>query len=480
MAPKPSDLAKKTTEAAKAAVVTESSTGTPEPDPDVKAVEMSEGAPVEAESDDSPEMFRTFTDQAVAPIGVPTSDGRMFAADIELSFRNCPLPLQWCKQSGIGHMDSYTVGVIESIRRDGDLVLASGYMLNSPEGDEACSLLAHGVTNPSVDLANADWEYTDKDGNVLDWDDLWDLMDEGGEYFMTFTKAEVIATTLVSTPAFDTRFKLDAERASREPAIVASAAESWRPKVYAPEFFADPKLSGPTLPTMGEDGRIYGHLAVFGECHRSIQEDCTLVPRNFTGYRQFLTSPSVRLSNGERQPVGRLTVGTGHADHRLNGAAAAAHYDNTGACFALVNVGEDAHGVWFSGVAAPWATPEQLEEGLSAPLSGDWRDFGQGLELVAALAVNTPGFNVRARTNDEGKPIALVASGRLNPRTRRGGFRMTKSELKSVLREALAEERREAVLAQRRQEAVERARAALPDEGDALSSAIARARQAIS
>jgi hypothetical protein len=76
----------------------------------------------------------------------------------------------------------------------------------------------------------------------------------------------------------------------------------------------------------------------------------------------------------------------------------------------LVRVGEDKHGVWFSGVAAPWATAEQVEMGLSAPLSGDWRDFGSGLELVAALAVNTPGFSARGRSDDQGRPLALVAS----------------------------------------------------------------------
>jgi hypothetical protein len=73
-------------------------------------------------------------------------------------------------------------------------------------------------------------------------------------------------------------------------------------------------------------------------------------------------------------------------------------------------VGEDAHGIWFSGVAAPWAAPEQIEMGLAAPLSGDWRDFGAGLELVAALAVNTPGFAARGRSDDQGRPLALVAS----------------------------------------------------------------------
>ena len=383
---------------------------------------------------DQPEMYRTFTDQPIALIGSPTSDGRMLSSDIELSFRSFPLPLMWCEQNTAGHDMSYTVGVIEDARIDGDHVLASGYLLNTEESDRAAYQNGHGVSNPSVDLAGTEWSYTDSDGKELDWDELWDLMDEGGEYFMTFTKAELIGTTLVSTPAFDTRLVLNTERETREIAIVASAAEEFRPRVYDHRLFENPRLSGPTLPTMGDDGRIYGHLAEWRTPHRSIQGRRQLAPKSPTQYSHFHTSPAVRLDNGESLPVGRLTVGTGHADDRLRAGPAMAHYDNTGSCFALVRVGEDKHGIWFSGVAAPWATAEQIEEGLSAPLSGDWRDLGQGLELIAALAVNTPGFPVSGREDSQGRPLALVASGRLSPRTKRGGVAaLTKDDITNAV-----------------------------------------------
>ncbi|SIB65802.1 hypothetical protein [Mycobacteroides abscessus] len=366
---------------------------------------------------DDPEMFRTFTDQALAPIGENTDDRRRFAKDIEMSFRSFPQPLMWCRQSKGGHDDSFTVGVIESARVEGDKLLASGYLLNTPEADEMAMQNAHGVSNPSVDLGAADYTFTDADGNELDDDAIFDALFFGeGELYYNFTKAKLLGATMVSTPAFDTRVHLDAERSPREVALVASAQQAFAPKVYDHRMFEDPKLSGLTLPTIDENGRIYGHLAAFGTCHRSVQESCTLVPRSNSGYREFHTSPAVRLDNGTRLPVGRLTVGCGHADTRLPGIPATAHYDNAGSAFALVRVGEDKHGIWFSGVAAPWATPEQIEMGLSAPLSGDWRNFGQGLELVAALAVNTPGFNVRAggTTDDDGLPFAMVASGRLS------------------------------------------------------------------
>jgi len=380
------------------------------------------------------ETFRTFTDAVIGLVGQPTSDGRMLSSGIELSFRSFPIPLMWCKQSKQGHLDSFTVGVIESAEMRGEQIVASGYLLNTAESDAAATELAHGVSSPSVDLASAEWEFTDINGVPLDGD-----AEDVADAYMTFTKAELIGTTLVATAAFgDTKLALNDARESREVALVAAA--QFQPKTYDHRLFENPNLAGPTMPTMGDDGRVYGHLAVFGQCHRSIQTECVMVPRSPSEYAHFHTSPSLRLDNGSRLPVGRLTVGTGHADPRLGAAPAAAHYDNTGACFALVRVGEDAYGVWFSGVAAPWATPEQVEQGVSSPLSGDWRNFGQGLDLIAALSVNTPGFSARGRDDDQGQPIALVASVGPSPKPgqTRGG--LTRSEIKATVMEAIREE----------------------------------------
>lgn len=395
--------------------------------------------------------FRTFTDAAVAFIGTPTSDGRVLSSDIELSFRSFPLPLMWMKQSADGHTAAFTVGVIEAAERRDDTVVASGYLLNTSEADEAADQLAHGVTRPSVDLAAATWVATDGDGNEVA---------EGydGPVFMTITEAELIGTTLVATPAFgDTALSLNDSRESRDVALVAAAADEFRPRVYDHHLFENPNLTEPTLPTMGDDGRIFGHLACFGQCHRSIQTECVIAPRSRSDYAHFHTSPAVRLDDGRRLPVGRLTVGTGHAHSGASPRAAAAHYDNTGTCFALVRVGEDAHGIWFSGVAAPWATAEQIEMGLSSPLSGDWRDFGQGLELVAALAVNTPGFAARGRSDEQGRPVALVAS--LGP-TAVEDAAVPSPDFKAIVRAVLAAaeaERQAEQEAAEKQELLERA-----------------------
>lgn len=434
--------------------------------PDVTA------AAVSSERIDTMTDFRTFTDAPLAFVGIPTSDGRMLAKDIELSVRNPPLPLMWMKQFTDGHDAAFTVGAIESARLEGDTVYGSGYLLNTPEADEAANELGHKITRPSVDLASVSWEMTDVNGNPVT-EDMLDAMppDSSIELYMTMTKAELAGATLVSIPAFgDTSLEITG-REFRDAGLVASAAEEFRPRIYDHTLFENPNLTEPTLPAMDPGtGRIFGHLACFGECHRSIQSECVIAPRSRSNYAHFHTSPAVRLDNGDFLPVGRLTVGTGHAPAGVSGRVAAAHYDNTGACFALVRVGEDAHGIWFSGVAAPWATAEQVEMGLSSPLSGDWRDFGSGLELVAALSVNTPGFPVaKGRSDERGRPVALVAA--LGPVPEDAPARIDRETLRAVARAVLSEQRaedeertlateREAVLAR----AYEVTRPPTPDE----------------
>jgi hypothetical protein len=95
-----------------------------------------------------------------------------------------------------------------------------------------------------------------------------------------------------------------------------------------------------------------------------------------------------------------------------------AHYEHTGRAIADVNAGEDAYGIWVAGALRPGATDDQVRALRGAPLSGDWRKIGSsGLELVAALAVNVPGFPIpRPQGLAAGGAMqALVAAGMLAP-----------------------------------------------------------------
>jgi len=182
-----------------------------------------------------------------------------------------------------------------------------------------------------------------------------------------------------------------------------SSLEDKRPPA---EWFTDPHLDGPTALTVTEDGRVYGHLAAWDTCHTShtAQGQCVRPPRSATGYAYFNTG-SVVTKDGEVS-AGRITLGTGHADETLNPTATMAHYEDTGTAVAWVRAGEDAHGIWVAGALRSTTTSEQRETLAATPLSGDWRRIGTNLELVAALAVNVPGFPVP-------RPKGMVASGHM-------------------------------------------------------------------
>ena len=174
--------------------------------------------------------------------------------------------------------------------------------------------------------------------------------------------------------------------------MVASADADW---------FADPQLLAPSPVVVTEQGRVFGHLATWDTCHIGFGDVCVTAPHSVADYAYFKTG-AVLTSRGEI-PVGQITMDTGHADLHYGARKAASHYDNTGSVVADVNVGEDAHGIWVAGRVREGVTDEQVAGLRAAALSGDWRRIGGAMELVAALAVNTPGFPI-PRT-------ALAASG---------------------------------------------------------------------
>ena len=157
------------------------------------------------------------------------------------------------------------------------------------------------------------------------------------------------------------------------------------------EAFKDPKFTGPTPVTI-EGDRIFGHIATWGVCHIGIQDTCVTAPHSQTNYAHYRTG--VVFTDEGRIPVGQITMSTGHASIKANAKDAVAHYDNTGSVVADVVAGEDAFGIWFAGVLRPNLTDEQVAALAASALSGDWRRTANGLELVAALAVNVPGFPI--------------------------------------------------------------------------------------
>jgi len=199
--------------------------------------------------------------------------------------------------------------------------------------------------------------------------------------------------------------------------LVASAADL--PPV---DWFEDPKLDSYTPITVTEDGRVFGHLAPWGVCHTGIQDRCRTAPRSAANYAYFrVHACRARDANGDTVtvPVGYGTVSQapgigGHAAARagMSPTEVAAHYDNTCTAAMELAAGEDEHGIWVAGRLMPGLDADTEYKARGAALSGDWRRIRGGMELVAALAVNSPGFPVPYKALvAAGEPQVILAAG---------------------------------------------------------------------
>lgn len=210
---------------------------------------------------------------------------------------------------------------------------------------------------------------------------------------------------------------LDAEPPTKQSAdALIAAAAPMEPPV---SWFSDPKFSDYHPLKVTPEGQVYGHIAQWGACHLSHAShgQCVSPPHSATGYAHFHYG-AVLTQEGSEVAVGHLTLDTRHAGGDLSPAATLSHYEDTGTVIADVRAGEDAWGIWVAGAIRPTATAAQVRALRAAPISGDWRRIGGNLELVAALAVNVPGFGIPrpAGLVAGGVVQSLVAAGMLPPR----------------------------------------------------------------
>lgn len=196
-----------------------------------------------------------------------------------------------------------------------------------------------------------------------------------------------------------------------EAGIIVGMTAGGGPLLPPRNWFEDPDLTEPTALSISEDGRVFGHVAAWGTCHIGRNDIC-LTPPSGTDYRLFLLGE--RDTDEGTVAVGQITLGTDHPDTRWAWGRARDHYADTGCAVADIVVGEDPYGIWCAGAVRPDATDEQIVALKAAKLSGDWRPLQGKYELVAALAVNTPGFPI-PRTSTaiaaSGEQQGLVAAG---------------------------------------------------------------------
>lgn len=369
----------------------------------------------------------------------PTGDSRMFQAG-SVASRNLPMPLRYGLLGG--HNPAVDVGAITSLDLDhSEQIRATGVFL--PEEVEpyvraAVYKAKLGIAQPSLDL----------EPRGLDFD----IVDHDGGPVRQFRNATMMGATLVSFPAFGNQ-PLDVDSDEPFGTLVASAAAAlgwtieeipdemavalvaaanhstavaddlWMealeangfvagggPLAPSVQYFTDPGFTKRTPLEITQDGRVRGHLAAWGVCHTGVGNKCILAPHTKTNYQKFHQG-TVITAEGEALRVGKITLGAGHADTKLGLIPATEHYDNSATATAVVQAGEDRFGIWVSGALLPGVTPERTAELRRSPLSGDWRldQEVHNLELIAALAVNSPGFPIFSM--EDGEQMSLCAAG---------------------------------------------------------------------
>ncbi len=359
-------------------------------------------------------MPRTWS-AVLARTGVRTGDGRILSEGGGAS-RDLPLPLSYQRVTGDGHKGSELIGRIETVRIGDGMVTATGSLFDSVPYD-VLEAIEGQVVGPSVDLD--DIEYVmDADENIV------------------LTQWRVSGTTVVQIPAFtDVHLTLDPAPApevyAETPpagydgwdaysASLATFAVTERERVAAPvlppaEWFSRPDVDKVAPLTVAHDpftglDRVFGHIAPWGECHVGLP-GCVTAPSSLTNYAHFHTGAQP-VQGGQDIPVGTLVTGPRHADPQQAFRAAQQHYDDLDAAVARVVAGEDEFGIWVAGWMLPEANPARVEQFLASPVSGDWRNVGGSLELIAVCSVNAPGFPVpRARVAfANGRQTALIGS----------------------------------------------------------------------
>lgn len=216
---------------------------------------------------------------------------------------------------------------------------------------------------------------------------------------LTFTGPVHFGAVRIAFAGVNTDLPLDTEAVAAAAGVQYRADDFQQPE---PDHYVDHWQ-------VTADGRVSMHLAAWGECHIGFANQCITPPAGVEEYARFHRI-AVDTDAG-RLKVGKITMGTGHAstDPGVTAGAAMAHYDNTGTLAAVVRCTDGVHGPWLSGHLVPWATARMAQELAHHEVSGDWRGRTGRLELVAALAVNVPGFMRSVAASGAG---ALVAAGR--------------------------------------------------------------------
>lgn len=171
-----------------------------------------------------------------------------------------------------------------------------------------------------------------------------------------------------------------------------------------------PTDQGPVHVT--DDGRVYGWVARKGVCHDGYTGQCVTIDQLGDVDTTYFLRSRIRLDNGETVRVGVFTMNAGHDNDGTDASSTRALFDDTRTVAALVAVGTNSRGMWFSGAAAPWLSEWDRSVFAACAPSGHWRrDRGGRWSLRAVLSVPVPGYPTRLAASAVARAnLALTAS----------------------------------------------------------------------
>lgn len=383
--------------------------------------------------------------------GLATSD-RRYLMPGKISHRELPLSLMaQTVTSSEGHDGAKAAGNITEIWREqrpdlGEGVVAimgGGAFADNEAGQEALQLVEDEMLRGvSIDFAHDEVHTLDPDTYEPVPDEELDIEKALGGLYLRGFSGEIMGATLVPFPAFgDAHMQV----VRGEQTLLASAPRTWAiegqqlrvikqapltaaaagatPLMPPRDWFQRPEPDVPTPLTVTDDGQVYGHIALWGQCHSGF-EICEIAERSRSNYAYFHTGV-LKTADGEEINVGRITVGEkgyakgGHASIVLGVQGAIEHYDNTACVGAYVRARDGKLGIWVSGAVRSDCPAEKIVEMKANPPSGDWRYEikSRCREMVAILCVPVGGFAIprfEARVATAGHQdvvMALVATG---------------------------------------------------------------------
>lgn len=195
--------------------------------------------------------------------------------------------------------------------------------------------------------------------------------------------------------------------------MALTAAFTPAPVHPSEDWFTKPPIGPKNKTVVTNEGRVYGWAAPPG-CHRGAmsQGNVCITPGALGRTFAHFETGSTKTAEGTIINTGSLVWDTTHADTSLKASFAKRHYEDTGVAFADVKVGYDGSqpggAIWFSGAMKPGTTEADWQKARQHPISIDARRVGPDLALIAALAVNTPGFPVlTASLGDDAEDLGV-------------------------------------------------------------------------